>query len=50
MVVVYNYPYLLTGANTAPVLYFQGNREGRGKRKEGGKEEKVRGKWTFTSN
>jgi len=31
MVVVYNYPYLLTGINTAPVFYFQGEeREERG--------------------
>tara|TARA_B110000037_G_C16984643_1_gene450526 strand:+ start:92 stop:232 length:141 start_codon:yes stop_codon:yes gene_type:complete len=34
MVVVYNYPYLLTGINTAPVFYFQG--EEREEREERG--------------
>jgi len=34
MAVVHNYPYLLTGTNTAPILYFQGEREEREEREE----------------
>jgi len=34
MVVVYNYPYLLTGINTALVFYFQGEEKEEGEERE----------------